>query len=792
MSTNDTTIRTDDVVILVMGRVGSGRSTFINTLFPSLNREVGDSGCLLPCTTEVEHTVIEASTLSKSVGSRKDYRLVLVDTPGLDPSDGSDSAVMKQISDWANARLPDGGCRGGVVFLYDISVDRLQAGTEIGTLSKAFNISSQSKQLIIVTSKWNSLVDRTQGYRRHESLINQLDKTSRGARFHKLEQDADAWEVMRDFLSQLGKAPKVNFGKTFNEMKAEHKAEEKKKRSAFRKFLSSLAFWSLFAMALHGISPLRELSIFEGDTLDMYAPSDQTRHEGQLETLTLERTMACPHNASWSTPSDPALTQSTSPAGTLNQSYFFQSYLAEDNSSPSPTLARESEPLQAHSTPLGAYCYVPTPTSLGNPKGAVAHDGESLKVSSSLQNLPAGSIDSNEAHSPKVVTSSPESIDKLEGRKSEPEVAKHALERDKDAASKGRVDTAGKNVTAVDDELRPIEVTRLVTTENEKLLRLERILAEDVIGQDDAIKAVANAVRLSRSGLSGPNRPTASFLMVGPPGTGKTLVAKTLATVLFNSSDALVRIDASEYSEKHSISKLIGSAPGHIDHDQGGQLTEFVRRKPYSIILLDEIEKACKEFVALFLQILGDGYLTDGHGHVVDMKNTIIIMTSNLGASFLHDMPEGPILSKTRTLVIDAITSHFPPEFIDSIDDIIIFRALSPEDIRKIVEIRIKEVEERLADKKIKLDLDIAARHFLLASSYSPQYGARPLHRAIQAELLNPLSVLLLSGGVLPNETVRVAFNGPYNCLDVIPNHPLTTENMDLGQDMDVEEEDED
>jgi ATP-dependent Clp protease ATP-binding subunit ClpA len=244
----------------------------------------------------------------------------------------------------------------------------------------------------------------------------------------------------------------------------------------------------------------------------------------------------------------------------------------------------------------------------------------------------------------------------------------------------------------------------------------------------------------------------------------------------------MIRVDASEYSEKHSISRLIGSPPGYVGYDQGGQLTEYVRRKPYSIILIDEIEKACREFVTIFLQVLDDGRLTDGQGRVIDMKNTVIIMTSNLGAAFLHDMPEGAIRPETRTMVMGAITSHFPPEFINRIDDIIIFRALSHKDMFKIVDIRMKEVEERLADRKITLDLDDEAKHFLLSSGYSPQYGARPLNRAIQSELLNPLSVFLLSGRVLPNEVVKVRFDGPRNRLNIIANH-APTDGMDLDED---------
>jgi len=295
---------------------------------------------------------------------------------------------------------------------------------------------------------------------------------------------------------------------------------------------------------------------------------------------------------------------------------------------------------------------------------------------------------------------------------------------------------------------------------------------------------------LSRSGLGNAQRPIASFLMAGPSGTGKTLLSKTLATLLFDSPDAMIRIDASEYSEKHSIARLIGAPPGYVGHDSGGQLTEYVRRKPYCIVLIDEIEKASREFVTLFLQVLDDGRLTDGQGRVVDFRNCVIVMTSNLGAAFLNESAGGAggaVKKETRQLVMNAIQAHFPPEFVNRIDEVVIFRSLSRANIMQIVDIRLQEVEARLADKKMRLMLDDEAKAYLGAMGYSPTYGARPLNRAIQSELLNPLSVLILNDQIRDGETIQVKFDGPRNRLAIVPNHEGTTqyEGMDIDDDDD-------
>jgi ATP-dependent Clp protease ATP-binding subunit ClpA len=285
-------------------------------------------------------------------------------------------------------------------------------------------------------------------------------------------------------------------------------------------------------------------------------------------------------------------------------------------------------------------------------------------------------------------------------------------------------------------------------------------------------------------------------LFAGPSGTGKTLLAKTLANLLFDSPDAMIRIDASEYSEKHSIARLIGSPPGYVGYDQGGQLTEYVRRKPYTIVLVDEVEKACREFVTLFLQVLDDGRLTDGQGRVVDFRNTVIIMTSNLGAVYLNDMGEGAVKPETKSLVMGAISAHFPPEFVNRIDEIVIFRALSRKNVLKIVDLRLAEVENRLADRKIKFDIDNDGKNYLMSVGYSTAYGARPLNRAIQSELLNPLSVMLLSDQIREGETVKVSFDGPNNRLHIIPNHEGTFKEVpmdiddDYDDDIEVEEMD--
>ncbi len=302
-----------------------------------------------------------------------------------------------------------------------------------------------------------------------------------------------------------------------------------------------------------------------------------------------------------------------------------------------------------------------------------------------------------------------------------------------------------------------IPVSKMMEGEMQKLLHLEEELHKRVIGQDEAVKAVADAIRRSRAGLADPNRPIGSFLFLGPTGVGKTELAKALAASLFDSEDAMVRIDMSEFMEKHSVSRLIGAPPGYVGYEQGGYLTEAVRRRPYSVILLDEVEKAHPDVFNILLQILDDGRLTDGQGRTVDFRNTVIIMTSNLGSDIIQQKTkEGAKYNEIKKAVMERVNQYFKPEMINRIDDIVVFHPLSKEDIRKIAKIQIDRLARRLKERDINLEITDAALDYLGNIGYDPVYGARPLKRAIQTELENPLSKAILNGEFQPGDTVVV------------------------------------
>lgn len=297
-----------------------------------------------------------------------------------------------------------------------------------------------------------------------------------------------------------------------------------------------------------------------------------------------------------------------------------------------------------------------------------------------------------------------------------------------------------------------IPVGKLLQADSERLLHLDHELEERVVGQHEAVVAVANAIRRSRSGLSDPNRPTGTFLFLGPTGVGKTELAKAVATFLFDDEHAIVRIDMSEYGEKHSVSRLVGAPPGYVGYDEGGQLTEAIRRRPYSVVLLDEIEKAHPEVFDILLQVFDDGRLTDGQGHTVDFKNTIIIMTSNLGSHILMD--ETMSIEERQKAIADLMRQSFKPEFLNRIDETLIFNPLREEDFGQIVDLQIRHLQARLDDREIKLVLEPSAKSWLLLHGYDAQYGARPLKRLIQKAIGNPLSERILSGEVTDHSQV--------------------------------------
>jgi ATP-dependent Clp protease ATP-binding subunit ClpB len=302
-----------------------------------------------------------------------------------------------------------------------------------------------------------------------------------------------------------------------------------------------------------------------------------------------------------------------------------------------------------------------------------------------------------------------------------------------------------------------VPVDRMLEGERDKLLHMEESLSKRVIGQEEAVKAVSTAVRRARAGLQDPNRPIGSFMFLGPTGVGKTELTKALAEFLFDDETALIRIDMSEYMEKHSVARLIGAPPGYVGYEEGGALTEAVRRRPYQVVLFDEIEKAHPDVFNVLLQVLDDGRLTDGHGRTVDFRNTLIVMTSNLGAEFLVNQPEGQDSDAVRDQVMAVVRAAFRPEFLNRIDEIILFHRLKRAQMGRIVEIQIARLQKLLDDRKIKLVLDSSARDWLAEKGYDPAYGARPLKRAIQKYLQDPMAEMILAGTIKDGETVRVS-----------------------------------
>ena len=315
------------------------------------------------------------------------------------------------------------------------------------------------------------------------------------------------------------------------------------------------------------------------------------------------------------------------------------------------------------------------------------------------------------------------------------------------------------DVAAVVARWTGIPVSRMLEGETQKLLHIEERLHERIVGQDDAIRAVAAAVRRGRAGLSDPGRPIGSFIFLGPTGVGKTELARALAALLFDSEQAMVRIDMSEYMERHSVSRLVGAPPGYVGYDEGGQLTEAVRRRPYSVLLLDEIEKAHPDVFNILLQLLDDGRLTDGQGRTVDFRNSVVIMTSNIGSHIIAEMPaaaDEATHERVRDEVLAVLRQHFRPEFLNRVDDVIAFSRLDRDQLRQVVEIQLGQLRARLSARSITLDVDPSALDLLADEGYDPTYGARPLKRVIQRRLQDPLAMAILEGRLRDGDTAHV------------------------------------
>jgi len=338
-----------------------------------------------------------------------------------------------------------------------------------------------------------------------------------------------------------------------------------------------------------------------------------------------------------------------------------------------------------------------------------------------------------------------------------PELEKHLA--DASQQTKGamlREEVTDQDIAAVVSRWTGVPVERMMEGEREKLIHMEDAIGKRVIGQAEAVKAVAAAVRRARAGLQDPNRPMGSFLFLGPTGVGKTELTKALAEFLFDDAHAMVRIDMSEFMEKHAVARLIGAPPGYVGYEEGGVLTEAVRRRPYQVVLFDEVEKAHADVFNVLLQVLDDGRLTDGQGRTVDFTNTLIILTSNLGSQYLANLGEDEDVEKVEGQVMEVVRGHFRPEFLNRLDEIILFHRLGQAHMGPIVDIQISRLQQLLDDKKIQLELSDAARAWLGRVGYDPVYGARPLKRAVQKYLQDPLADAILSGEVRDGQTVRV------------------------------------
>src|SRR5690554_1076779 len=338
----------------------------------------------------------------------------------------------------------------------------------------------------------------------------------------------------------------------------------------------------------------------------------------------------------------------------------------------------------------------------------------------------------------------------------EKQLAQDELVEEKEEPKLLRNKVTDNEIAEVVSAATGIPVAKMLQGEREKLLQMESFLHQRVVGQDEAVIAVSNAVRRSRAGLSDPNRPSGSFLFLGPTGVGKTELTKALANFLFDSDDAMTRIDMSEFMEKHSVSRLVGAPPGYVGYEEGGVLTEAVRRKPYSVVLFDEVEKAHPDVFNILLQVLDDGRLTDSQGRVVDFKNTVIVMTSNLGSSDVRELGDNPSRDDVRNVVMAAVSEHFRPEFINRIDELVVFHALEKAQIRGIADIQLDRLRARLADRDIKLTVDDSAFDQLIEAGFDPVYGARPLKRAIQQQVENNLAQKILAGDFQPGDTIVI------------------------------------